>query len=252
MQALYSALQGIAAQQQKIDTIANNVANVGTYGYKSQSVCFKDTLYTNMINAADIKSIANLKQGTGVAVSSAYRNYTQGTPVSTGINLDFMIDGDGFFTVSGNDGMPLYTKSGSFAVSNEQDGNYLVTAQGRYVLDTNLDFIKLPDNTEELSVSENGELYVGDNDTFAKLNIVTFVNKDGLLETGDCCYAQTKASGDALETDAKVSQGYLESSNTNLNKELTNLIRAQMAMSLASRAVTTWDDMEAATNNLRT
>ncbi|MDD5017605.1 MAG: flagellar hook-basal body protein, partial [Eubacteriales bacterium] len=243
MQALYSAKLGLLAQQQKVDTIANNIANISTTGFKSRSTSFKDTLYTEIINPADVQSTADLQQGTGVTLSSTYCDYSQGTKVETGEALDFYIEGGGFFTVADSEGNMTYTRCGSFAVSSEEDGPYLVTAQGYYVLDSELNSIKLPDNAEDLSVSENGELYVGDEPSFATLNIVTFVNKDGLSSVGDSCYVATGALGEAIESGAKVYSGYLEASNVDLTVEMANLIQAQRAYSLAGKAITTWNEM---------
>ena len=251
MQALYSAKSGLSAHQQKVDTIANNIANSSTAGFKSQRVSFKDTLYTEMINPADTQSNADLQRGTGIALTSTYHDYSQGAKTETGETLDFYIDGDGFFTVTDSDGTLKYTRNGCFSVSNEADSQYLITSQGDYVVDSELNRIELPGNIEDISVSENGELYIGDGSPFATMNIVTFMNKDGLLAMGDSCYTATVASGDAVESDAKVYNGFLEASNVNLTAELTNLIRAQRTFSLAGKAVTTWNEMETVTNNLR-
>jgi flagellar basal-body rod protein FlgG len=250
MQTLYTAKLGLQAQQQRVNTIGNNIANNQTVAYKAQRVDFKDALYTAMINPADPQSTDNLQQGCGVLVSSTPFNFEQGVPEMTGYVLDFYLDGDGFFTVSDGNGNIQYTRSGNFAVSNEGDGTYLVTASGHYVLDTAQNRIKLPENISDLTVSEDGVLSA-DNQTVAAMNIVDFPNKDGLQLAGEGCYIETAATGAAVNSNATVRQGVLESSNVEITTEMTRLIRAQRAFSLASRAVVAWNDMAEKAYNLR-
>ncbi len=250
MQTLYTAKLGLQAQQQRVNTIGNNLANSQTIAYKQQRTDFKDALYTAMINPADTQSTANLQQGSGVLISSTPRSFDQGVPEMTGYVLDFYLDGDGFFTVSDSNGNLQYTRSGNFMVSNEADGTYLVTASGHYVLDTDFNRIKLPENISDLTVSADGVLSA-DNVTFAAFNIVDFPNKDGLQLVGGGCYIESAASGAAATSDATVRQGVLEASNVDITSEMTRLIRAQRAFSLASRAVTAWNDMTEKACNIR-
>jgi len=250
MQAIYTAKHGLMAQQQRLDIIASNMANVSTTGYKGQRAGFKDALYTQMIDPSDTESTVNLRQGSGVLAASTYRDFTVGTPVQTGETLDFYLDGDGFFTVQNSAGDILYTRSGAFAVSAEADGQYLVTADGHYVLDDNDDPITLPDDLDRVSVTPDGILEFGGGAT-AALGLKTFVNRDGLSLTGNGCYAATDASGEAVESTANVKQGFLESSNVDISLEFTNMIRTQRAYSLAGKVLTTWDVMASETNNIR-
>lgn len=250
MQTLYTAKLGLQAQQQRISVIGNNIANSAATAYKSQRTDFKDALYTELINPADTQSTANLQQGTGILVSSTPRDFSQGEPEMTGYVLDFYIDGDGFFTVSDGNGGVQYTRSGNFSVSGEEDGTYLTTASGQYVLDTSLNRIKLPEDVSSLTVSSDGVLSDGETD-MAALNIVDFPNKDGLLLVGEGCYIESVASGTAEKSTATVRQGVLEASNVDLTVETERLIRAQRAFSLAARAVSAWNDMTEKTYNLR-
>lgn len=250
MQAIYTAKQGLKAQQQRLDIIASNMANVSTTGYKGQRTGFKDALYTQMIDPSDTESTANLQQGSGVLTASTYRDFTTGTPVQTGETLDFYLDGDGFFTVRNSAGDMLYTRNGVFVVSVEDDGQYLVTGDGYYVQDDNGDSIILPDDIGSISVTPDGILDFGDGTTVT-LGLKTFVNKDGLSQVGKSCYAATDASGEAIDSTATVQQGYLESSNVDVSLEFTNMIRTQRAYSLAGKVLTTWDMMASETNNIR-
>lgn len=251
MQSLYNAKLGLKTQQQRMDIIANNVANVSTTAYKSQSALFKDALYTQMIDPSNVSSNANLKQGSGMLLSSTYRDFTAGTPVETGEALDVYINGDGFFSVETSSGDVMYTRNGNFSISNEKDGRYIVTAQGYYLLDSDGNRISIPEGIDSFSISETGQMTAGGT-VFAVLQPVTFTNKDGLSLVGDGCFGITESSGDAQTSDAGFKQGYLESSNVDLSTEFVQMIRAQRSFSLAGRALTAWDNMESVTNNLRT
>ena len=171
--------------------------------------------------------------------------------LSTGESLDMYIDGDGYFCIADIDGTALYTRNGAFAISDEADGNWLVNANGRYVLDENMNRIRIPENAQEISVSADGTL-TADGAVLGRLGIVTFVNRDGLESAGGSVYRATEASGAPQPSNATVRQGGLEASNVNVAVEMTRLNRAQKAFAMASRAVSVWDEMAATTNNLRT
>lgn len=250
MQTLYAAGLGIKMQQHRVSTIANNISNINTTGFKSQTVSFKDALYTRLINPADTASTGNLQQGTGVLIAAASRDFSRGNPQNTGNSLDLYIDGNGFFTVEDSNGEIMYTRSGCFGISIEADGRYLVTAQGNYLLDTNNNRISVPENTAQIAVSPDG-LISFDNTPAVTLQIVDFINKEGLLAQGNGCYTQTEVSGLPEASSARITQGVLESSNVDLAVELSKLIRAQRAFSLAGRALSIWDQMASNANNIR-
>ena len=252
MQSIYTARLGIIAQQKRVDTIANNIANINTYGFRGSRVDFKDALYSAMINPAGTQNV-NLQQGTGVLISAVNHSFNQGTPINTGVTLDFCLEGDGFFTVANENNEMQYTRSGYFGVSDEADGQYLVNAQGYYVMDTQGNKIKLPENIDGLTVNAAGEISIGTQEPFAAFNIASFENNEGLEAVENNCFVATAASGPAQKAqDVTVKQGYLESSNIDMALEMTKLIRAQRAFSLAGKAITAADEMDAAANNLRT
>ncbi len=250
MQALHAAKLGLMAQQNRVNVIAGNIANVNTAGYKGQRMDFKDALYTRILNPADLEQ-EGMMQGTGVLIGNTNRDLRQGAVMNTGISLDLYIDGDGYFTLSNANGTVMYTRSGAFGVSVENDGQYLVNGKGNYVLDDQLNRIRLPEGAEDIEVASDGSLSAG-GAAFARLNIVTFANRNGLSSVGDTCFMETVVSGAPVLSGASVVQGALEGSNVDLAVELTQLIRAQKAFAIAGKAVTTWDQMEATTNNLRT
>lgn len=251
IQAAYTAKQGIAAQQQRVDTIAHNIANISTHGFKSRRVDFKDALYAQLNDPANPQSTLNLQQGHGVLASATSRDFTQGAPMNTGQTLDMFIDGNGFFEVKGSDGITKYTRNGCFQISNEPDGKYLMTPQGYYVLDARNERILIPGNIEDLTVGQDGVMSIGQNTMFAKLSLVEFANQDGLASVGQNLYTQTAASGAPVASDTTIRQGVLEASNVDLALELTSLIRAQRAFSMAGSALSSADNMDALANRLR-
>lgn len=251
MQSIYTAGLGLKSQQARLDNIAANIANANTAGYKATRVDFKDALYTKMDSPVADSEGSNLLTGSGVLLNASTTDFSDGALNSTGNVLDFAIEGDGFFTVQNSGGEPLYTRDGSFSVSPEGDENFLVTAQGYYVTDSEGKPIALPDDLAELSVSGSGVLSTADGE-FAALGIAEFKNPEGLLAVGDTCYTVSETSGEpAAAAEPTVIQGSLENSNVSLAQEMTLLIRSQRAYSLASRALQTADDMEGLANNMR-
>jgi flagellar basal-body rod protein FlgG len=251
MQAIYTAGSGLRSQQTRLDTIAANIANSDTVGYKSTRADFRDALYSLMDSPAADSEGANLHVGSGVLLNATATDFAEGSLSPTGRLLDFAIQGSGFFSVMNPAGDTLYTRNGSFSVSTEDGANYLVTAQGDYVLDTNGDRIAIPDGAAEISVSKDGGLSAS-GQQFAVLGITGFSNPDGLSAAGDSCYTATDTSGEPVPAEkVTITQGSLENSNVDLAQEMTLLIRSQRAYSLASRALQTADDMEGLANNMR-
>jgi len=245
IQSYYSAKNAMKAQQTRLDTIANNISNINTVAFKNNAINFKDTLYTEMDNG--------LLRGTGVMIASATKSFTQGLPMVTGQSLDFMIDGNGFFTIQKNDGTLAYTRDGSFGISAEAQGNYLVTAQGYYVMDQNGQRIQLPNGTEDILVNGQGAIETKSGTPIAILNIASFDNEEGLSAMGDGCYGSTDVSGTAKKAqDYTVKNGFLEGSNVDLSQELVKLISTQRAYTLAGKALQTADEMHHMANNMRT
>lgn len=245
MQSFYTAKIGMKAQQFRLDEIASNIANENSVAYKCENTGFKDTLYTQIESS---KKTAD--RGTGTLLSSTHLDFSTGTPVGTGENTDLCINGDGFFAVEDSNGNTLYTRNGHLRLSNESDGNYLVNSSGDHVLNNNGNKIMMPAGSD-ISVSREGVITVGGTDV-AALKLVTFTNKNGLSLTGEGCYATTSSSGGEIASDASIEQGYLESSNVDISTELTQMMLTQRAFSLSSKAMSTWNDMESVTNNLRT
>lgn len=238
IQGFYTAASGLGSYQKKLDVISNNIANVGTTGYKSSYVNFKDNLYSEMLRPTDGEV---LMRGTGVSVSSVNRIYTQGDIVQTGSKLDFAIEGNGYFAVSDGDRI-MYTRDGSFI----NDGQYLVNKQGLYVLDS--ENRRIPAVSEDLDVYVDGSI----GDTGTRLAVYDFSNCDGLVHVGGNCFEATELSGEAdLIQPKSIKQGFLEYSNVNLGEEVISMIEAQREYQISSRVIKTIDEMEGNANNLR-
>lgn len=266
LQANYTARSGLIAQQQRLEIISNNIANVSTNGFRGQRADFKDMLYTTMKNPTQNSENAtdnNLELGHGTLLGATTRSFIKGSVEATGETLDLMIDGDGFFTLQNDKGEKVYTLDGKFYLSVETTGNYLVNADGLYVLDSDGKKINLgADITEsQLDIGLDGAVYVKkwhdeegyfSYDKVGQIGVAKFVNRAGLEAAGSNKYIATDASGAAVkDSTSKVRSGMLESSNVDMATEMTLLIRAQKAFAFAARALTTADEMDGLANQLR-
>jgi flagellar basal-body rod protein FlgG len=168
--------------------------------------------------------------------------------------LDFALEGEGFFQLGDLAGNVFFTRSGHFTISSEADGNYIVTANGLYLHDVNGERIRMDSLTHTINVTPEGEMFFisPDGETRADLAIVTFRNLTGLYQLGGSLFQVSDASGEQLIPEGTiVRQGMLEGSNVDLAQEMTRMIRTQRAFQLASRALTTADEMEGIANNMR-
>lgn len=269
MRALYTAATGMRAQQTNVDNISNNIANVNTVGYKTQKVEFKSLLYQNIqtrtttANGEEKPIPAQVGLGTRVASNTAI--YTQGTFMASERDSDFAIDGAGFFAVRGADGETYYTRNGSFNWSEGVNGVTLTTADGYPVLDTAGNEIVLPANvtSESAVISSDGTFgYTNAAGEYVALNqqfgLFQFNNPGGLEKLSNSLLRVTDASGEALSETANaalkpssVRQNYLEGSNVQVADEMVNLIIAQRAYQMNSKAITTSDEMLEQANNLK-
>ncbi|HHU63343.1 MAG TPA: flagellar hook-basal body protein [Clostridiales bacterium] len=255
IRALYTASSGMAAQQSNMDVISNNIANVNTNGYKKVRAGFKDMLY-HQVNRPDPGVPVNLQVGSGVLMDSTLRSFEMGNIEHTGQPLDLAIDGDGFFVVANEAGEIQYTRDGSFRVSVDQQQNrWLVTSDGCYVLNAQLQPILLYGDAQDIRVDSLGNIFYNDgqNDIFVdSLALVRFPNPNGLEAVGSNNYVQTEASGaPTVDGVGDVWQYYLERSNVQVFEEMTKLIQAQRVYQLNSRTLQAADEMVALANNLR-
>jgi flagellar basal-body rod protein FlgG len=240
------------AQQLRIDTIANNLANVGTTGFKKTRAEFQDLFYETLrapgAQASNGETLPTGAQvGHGVKLAGVSRIFSQGDRSNTGRNLDFAIDGDGFFQLEDGSGQTVYTRDGSFQL--DRDGN-LVNSQGLLMtpnLQVPIDAIQitiLPDGT--VSALLAGETSPSD---LGQIELARFPNAAGLRSVGGNLLVPSEASGDpetGIPGDlgfGSVAQGFLESSNVNMAEELVRMILAQRAFEVNSRVIQAGNEM---------
>lgn len=261
MRALGIAATGMLAQQTNVDVISNNIANANTTGFKSSRAAFEDLVYQSerregaQTSSAGTVRPVGLDIGLGVESVGVVRLNTQGGMTHTGNQLDLAVDGKGYFAVNMPDGSLAYTRAGTFQLSST---GQIVTMQGYDVSPG----ITVPANTTKIDINQQGmvQAYVGSNPTpvqLGQITMATFVNEAGLKPLGDNLLQATTASGaptTANPGDPGVGilrQGYLENSNVNIIQQITDLISAQRAYEMNSKAVQTADQMMSTANQIK-
>jgi flagellar basal-body rod protein FlgG len=259
-QSLWIAKTGLDAQQTKMSNISNNLANVGTTGYKRSRAIFQDLIYQNVRqvgaqSSQDTRLPSGLMIGTGVRTVATEKLFTQGNLVQTDNNLDVAAQGRGFFQVLMPDGSQAYTRDGSFQVDNQ---GQLVTSSGYAVQPA----ITIPQDAMSVNIGTDGTVSVrqpGSSDVtqVGTLQMADFVNPAGLQPVGENLFLESGSSGSpqvgtpGLNGLGTVMQGYIESSNVNVVEELVNMIETQRAYEMNSRAISTTDQMlQYVANNL--
>jgi flagellar basal-body rod protein FlgG len=255
MEALAIAATGMNAQQTNLEVIANNIANINTTGYKRARAEFSDLLYQvdrtqgvpNRGNGSLVPEGVSI--GLGVKTTAVRNVHVQGGLTSTGNSFDLALTGKGWFQIEAADGSTQYTRAGSF---NTNATGQLVTVDGSSVVPA----ITVPTNAIEVIVNKTGQVFAridGQTDlqSLGQLTLATFANEAGLAPMGDNLFQETTASGPAnvgVPGDpgyATIEQGYLENSNVDPVKEITELISAQRAYEMNSKVIQAADEMAA-------
>jgi len=235
---IYSAAAGMAAQQTRIDALANDLSNAQTDGYKSVRVGFRDLAYGTIEQG--------MRVGSGAAAIELGRSFAQG-PLSTSDDpLALALEGPGFFQVKTPDGRTALTRDGQFQLD---AGGSLVTASGNRLVPP----VTLPAGTKagDVSIAADGTISVK-NAKFTKLQLVDVPAPDGLLPIGDNLFVPSQASGGvAPARGASVRQGQLEQSNVDVASSMIDLLDAQRSYELASRAIKMQDQLLQTANDLR-
>jgi flagellar basal-body rod protein FlgG len=260
IRALNSAASGMTAQQANVDSIANNLANSGTAGFKARRAQFQDLLYQNMIQPGaaagqQTTTPAGLQIGLGTRTVSNEIIFSQGNMTQTDNNLDLAIQGKGFFQIRRPAGDLAYTRAGLFQL--DRNGN-MVTAEGDPIEPQ----ITIPANAQAVTISQDGTVSYtlpGQNaaQKAGQIQLANFQNPAGLNSLGNSLFQPTDASGDpqvgnpgGAEGLGTVMQGYSEQSNVNVVEEFVNLIQSQRAYEANSRVVKAADEMYQQVNQL--
>ena len=257
--ALNTSATGLSALSTSLDVIANNLANVNTVGFKQSRVNFEDLLYIERAqpggeNALGQERPIGLSVGLGVQVSGTQLNFQEGPAQQTGMPLDLLIEGEGFFQVEMPDGTLAYTRDGSFSLS---DSGQLVTSGGNALVPD----IVIPPDATAVTISETGAVSVtngmdGSMIEVGRLELARFPNPTGLLALGGNLFGETVASGFAAtgfpqeDGFGRVLQGTLETSNVEIVQEMTDMIAAQRAYEINARAIRAAEDMMQSINDL--
>ena len=259
IRALYTAASGMSAQQSNLDTIANNLANSGTTGFRQRQMEFEDMIYQNLVTpgAAQSTSTASsgLQIGLGTKSVASEVIMTQGDFTQTGNTLDMAIQGTGFFPISMPDGTTAYTRDGSFHMNNQ---GTMVTVDGSPLVPT----ITIPSNATAVTISAYGVVSATipgqtTGSQLGTIQLATFANPGGLNSVGSNLFLPTGSSGNPI-TDVPggssgmgtLQQGYLENSNVDVVTEFVNMILAQRAYESNSKVVHVADDMYSQINNM--
>jgi flagellar basal-body rod protein FlgG len=257
-EAVMIAATGLTNQQRRLDTIADNIANSNTVGFRASRLDFKDALYTaGIVPAAPRTPEGNQQKGHGVTTAAITRERRQGSLVETGGQFDFAIEGEGYFELTDPEGGKLYTRGGNFYITDMDGELRIVNSDGYFVSDADGNAITVPYGTQAVAAAEDGTLsfQAADGELYeaqVRLGVFTFRNVMGLDAVGAGNYVETALSDEMFGVvGARVIQGALENSNVDMAHEMTLMIRSQRAFSLASRALRTADDMEQLANNLR-
>jgi len=259
MSALFTAASGMKGQQLCIDTIANNLANVNTNGYKRSHLNFQDLLYNEVIqpgawSAEDFQVPTGLQVGSGVRVVSTAKIFRQGDLEETGSELDLCIHGRGFFAVKMPDDTTAYTRDGAFAMNSQRQ---IVTQDGKPLTDN----ITLSSDATSISIGSDGQVWITTPGSAAmtsvgQITLTRFPNAAGLKNFGSNLFQETVASGaptsgvPGQNGIGEIKQGFLERSNVEVVAELVKLITAQRAYEISSKAIRVSDHMLQAANNI--
>ena len=259
IRALYTAASGMSAQQQNLDTVANNLANSATAGFRKRRMEFQDMIYQNLVTPGAAQSsstsAAGLQIGLGTRTVATEVIQTQGDLNQTGNQMDLAIQGTGFFQVSMPDGTTAYTRAGSFHLNSQ--GN-VVTADGNSLVPA----ITIPANATNVNISAYGVVSATlpgqtASTQLGTITLATFPNAGGLNALGGNLFQQTSASGNAITDQpggssgmGTLQQGYLENSNVDVTEEFVQMIVAQRAYESNSKVIHVADDMYSQINNL--
>jgi len=229
IQAYYTAANGAKSNQENLNVISNNMANIQTEGFKKSKSEFSELLYTNINSSANESST-----GTGSKINKVDVVFSQGLLFETGRNSDFAIEGDGFFQVQFGDNTQ-FTRDGNFEQV-DVDGKYYLMYQGGYVLGSDEKPIIIEDkNADSINVG-----------------VFQFKNNDNLMRSGNNLFRMSNENADYTAVQSpNVLRGYLEQSSVDITEEMLNLLKSQRSFQLNSKIIQTADEIEQTINSLK-
>jgi flagellar basal-body rod protein FlgG len=258
MRLLMTAATGMESQQQNIDVISNNLANLNTTAFKKSRANFHDLLYQtlkapgqNTTSGTIVPS--GIQIGSGARLSSVDKMFTTGAIKMTGNEDDFMVEGAGFFRAQLEDGSIAYTRDGNFKWDNT---GRLVTADGFPLVDE----IVRPAGATQLNVGLDGIVTVnvnGEKQEVGQIQLANFINPTGLMSQGRNLYTATEASGEPIVGAANqngmgaIFHKQLEAANVNIVEEMVSMITGQRAYEMNSKVIQTGDQMLQSTVAIR-
>jgi flagellar basal-body rod protein FlgG len=260
IRSLWTAASGMQAQATNIDVISNNLSNVNTAGFKRSRAEFQDLLYETMrppgvTSAGDNQVPTGIQVGHGTRTAATHKLFIQGDFQHTQNELDIAIEGQGFFQIVQPNGDIAYSRAGNFKIDSE---GRVVTPDG-YLMEPE---ITIPTDATAVAIGTDGTVSVlqaGDSEPteIGNIELARFVNPAGLSSIGRNLFVETDASGDPItgtpgeEGYGTLAQGYLEMSNVSVVDEMVNMITAQRAYEINSKAIQTADEMLQQANNLK-
>ncbi|OFH98050.1 flagellar basal-body rod protein FlgG [Clostridium acetireducens DSM 10703] len=269
LRALWNSKSGMTAQQNKLDCISNNIANVNTDGYKREDLSFQDLVYETLERRGYPVSENRPKEpftGSGVKTGNWIRDNVQGSLKETGSKTDMAIDGKGYFKVITNNGAEAYIRSGNFIV--DVDGSIVDKSGNKLsILNNNgAEINALPaNNPNKVRFTENNfyvnsdgtvhikvdSMYNNVYDNVGNIQLYDVVGNDSLMSVGSDLYIPKEGTNLYTVTKSNILQGHLERSNVDMGKEMTDMLVTQRAFELNSRAIRTADEMWGMANNLK-
>ena len=255
LRILWNSKSAMTAQQEKLDSISNNIANSSTDGYKRTDVSFKDLIqeslkkegYPTVKNNGDTKEPST---GSGVKAGEWTRDNKQGSLIETKMNTDLALDGEGFFKVTLPNGNMGYTRNGSFSLDsegflNDKSGNRLeILSNGTQIKIPSSNF-KIDEDGNILDKSSGTDINIG------KIKLYSFTGSDAVTSIGNSLYVKRDGVNSYEPGNTSIIQGFVEASNVDIAKEMTDMIITQRAFELSSKGLKTADEMWGMANNLR-
>lgn len=251
---LWTSKSGLNANQEKLDVISNNIANVNTTGYKKVNAGFKDLISSSLDEWGNPLNDKTATVGSGVKVGNFTKDNSQGGLQTTNQKTDLALDGNGYFKVISSNGTEYYTRDGSFKLDSY---GRLITANGN-ILEVQYANGYSQNNTgltaDNFTINKKGEIFAENNGNFEKVGeiaVYTAVGNDAFTSVGDNLFKELNGVQVYRTLDADMYQGYLEVSNVDLSQEMTDMIVTQRAFQLSSKGITAADEMWEMINNLR-